>query len=188
MPRRKDIIRVNDVVKVVTPLFFVRCGYPLDVRTEKERILREEREKLVALLMDMGLKNKCGHRVFEKTMVKIAAEIAYCRVRDQGFGGCERTIHTEELKHLEDKVALVIGIKFCRTGSYKRGVGYANDLFFNGDGDGDYNPPCLEKGQTHKILEISMLEVKSDPLDPMSFDVFESFRKIEAIHTQKHSG
>ncbi len=186
MPRRKDIIRVNDVVKVVTPLFFVRCGYPLDVRTEKERILREEREKLVALLMDMGLKNKCGHRVFEKTMVKIAAEIAYCRVRDQSFGGCERTIHTEELKHLKDKTALVIGIKFCKTGVYQRGVGHTNDLF--GYGDSEYDPPCLKKEQTHKILEISMLEATSDPLDPISFDVFESFRKIEAIHTQKHSG
>lgn len=182
MPRRQDIIRVNDVVKVITPIFFIRCGYPLDVRTEKERILNEEREKLVALLMDMGLKNKCGHRVFETAMRKIAGEIAYCRIRDQHFGGCERTIHSEELKHLEGKTGLVISIKFCKTGVYQRGVGYT-ELF--GCGDVDYDPPCLKKESTHKILEISMLEATADNYDPMAFDVFESVRKIEVIHTQK---
>ena len=86
----------------------------------------------------------------ETVFNKIASAIAYGRLRRDGFGGRQRTIHTVECHELAGAATTVDRWFFVKTGTYVPGH-FHRDL----DGEGDYDPPYLEDEKTHRILMLS---------------------------------
>ncbi len=82
---------------------------------------------------------------------KVCREIAYARLKNTGFGGSERKIHTERHEEHKDKIFTVIDIKFCKTGIYYSPSGGGSYY----DEYDSYEPGGLDNEKTHKILYLS---------------------------------
>jgi len=166
--KKAAIIRQGDVVKIIVPEFFIRCGYPKDIKEEAETVKKEFKNDLIKM---MGLKDVLdwSHRSDSaKYLDKVCREIAYARLKMGGFGGKDRTIHTETIEDLKGKEFTVTGIKFCKTGVYFPPTGGYNSY----DGDWDYDPGYLANEITHKILTLSS-------------GIRVSELKIEAVNVEK---
>ena len=157
MTKRKDIIRVNDVVKIINPLFVERVGYPLSRQMVKDQMSPEE----IAIIKQMfaSLKIPTEHHVYDPKP-NFEGERAYTRVLDaiasfqlsvKRWGGRERSIHTKHLPDYSERTALVVGKRCVKTGSYKSASGG-----YSYDGEYDYEPAFLHGEKTHVILEVNL--------------------------------
>jgi len=146
--RKKDptIIRVDDIVEIVESEFFERCGYPIDIKKQKEIILRNYRETIKEFVNDFPFNSSnisnWNDGCFERTLIKIADALAYNYVYYNNFGGRQRKIYTHSQPDLKGVLMKVYRIKFVKTG-----------LYIPGSGDHeDYDPAYLSNVETHKIL------------------------------------
>ena len=170
--RKDDIIRSGDTVSLKVPEFFVRCGYPKDFHEEVENIKSsDERQKFINFLNEIGCRGGDKskeldifdhHRSFDAALEKIIKAVAYCRVKQDHFGGNQREIYTKDRSDEFSRGDLfrVIEIKFCKTGTYNRGYGGGGYNVF-GDYD-DYTPPYLTGEKTHKILGVAKKQKEGD--------------------------
>jgi len=134
-------IRVGDTVRVVTPEAVVRVGYPLAFETVVEAVRKERLADIEAFLDRMGVR-------FEpygvpRAVDRVVKALAYERMRQAGFGGKSRTIHTHALPERAGQTCRVLAVRFVKTG--ERGMAY--------DGDDCYRP-YLANEQTHRLLEL----------------------------------
>lgn len=150
--QRENVIRVGDMVEIVDPEFFVRCGYPKSVDDEARRIAIEHTGSIRELL------RKCDcpdytHLAGLK-INRIAREIAHLSLRSYGYGGNTREIYTERNAERAGERYFVLRKKIVRTGKYYRSWG-------NGE---DYEPGGLDNQACHVILTLSsfglMIEAK----------------------------
>lgn len=141
---KKHVYRQGDKVRIVRPFRFIRCGYPKTVTSETEHVLREFGPQIAKLSQDCGVHPEFEHRG-KNPLRKIAAEIAYLRLKTYGYGGRERQIYREVLPQLEGKEFFVIDKKTCVTGTYNSSSGYVED----------YEPATLSNQKTHLLLQVS---------------------------------
>jgi hypothetical protein len=177
---KKDIIRVGDKVRVVTPRVFVRCGYPKTIPEEAKIVAQEFRQEIDALLVKTEVMSSgCStihlhaHQSIwpQRAFDKICAEIAHARLRRNGFGGRNREIYDEEDPSLEGEVFVVHQVRFVKTGIYNSG------RFSHCDYYEDYEPPYLSNQETHKILGLDAPNGLSCLGNP--------YLEMEAIHVVK---
>jgi len=156
------LIRVSDKVKVIKPDFFVRCGYPMDLDEETNKVLKEFGKDVFDIMQKVGVKDTFKQPLnyhiltsFKKeqssrSMMKICREIAYAKCKSNKFGGNQRQIYTQSVPEFQGQVFTVCDTKIVKTGTY------IPASFYNSYGDGDeYEPPELCKQKTHKILKVS---------------------------------
>ena len=200
MNKRKldpKIIRVGDTVKVVTPILFIRCGYPLslaDVEKEVEELfgnvvedflnsmggdhlmLRDEKGKyedgtFVGIIPNPSNRKKASSKSYKE----IIKDLANTRMKVKGFGGIERTLHTETYEAAKGHETTVDSVKIVKTGQYQAASG-GYDYY---GGEYEYEPPYLDDEKTHKILTLNLY--KKNPTEDEKFSPI----KIEAVHVEK---
>ena len=120
MTKKRSIIRMYDRVKIINPEFFIRCGYPKCQEDEMKVVIKEFGYQIHRMIEPgpgaaaNGLAWHGDERLFEK----VCREIAYARLKNMGFGGGKRTIHTERREEFMGKTFSVTKVKICKTGSY----------------------------------------------------------------------
>ena len=136
-------IRTGRLVRIVRPLFVVRVGYPLDFNQECERIRKEREKSILDFLHSQGI--RWGMYEVPRALDKIVKALTYEEMRQNGFGGNERKIYTEERPELKGKAFHVQGVRFVKTGV--RSAGYFDSH------SGEYEPPFLSDEKTHRLLQ-----------------------------------
>jgi len=137
-------IRTLDRVRIVRPAFVVRVGYPLDFRTEADRLAAEKRADIDAFLRSQGV-TLDPYGGMKPAVPKIARALAYELCRQAGWGGRERRIYTKELPEFAGREFHVQGVRFVKTGTYTPGG-------LSGWYGEDQDPPFLSNEQTHRLL------------------------------------
>ncbi len=150
-------IRAGDTVRIVTPAFFVRCGYPLDYATECERVQKEKKDAIKAFLSSQGI--RWGAYEVPPAVWKIARALAYEYCKQAGWGGKERKIYTHEIPELAGRKCIVEGVRFVKTGIYNpaRPGGYYSE--------GEYDPPYLGDEKSHRIVATNLSGYMPDGID-----------------------
>ncbi len=143
-------IREGDRIRILNPEFVTRCGYPLDFTTEARRIEDENRGDIIDFLKSQGVdlrRKNWPHDIDERPINKIAKAIAYELIKQKGFGGDSRTLHTRTIAELKGTECKVMGKCFVKTGIRSHG---------GVDWNGEYEPPYLGDEKTHRILELDI--------------------------------
>ena len=156
-----NIIRADDRVVVITPDFFVRCGYPKTIEDCKKEIREVYTEDINELMKKVGLHGSCDS-VFSNcdsyTIDKIVSALAYAKLKKDKFGGCSREIYTQRIEEHTGKEYLVSKIKHVQTGTYEAG-------YWSGMGyEPEYEPAYLSDQKTYKILTLGIHFGLSDGL------------------------
>ena len=152
--KKDNIIRKGDKVIILSPEIFYRCGYPLDVVEETDKILKDHAHDIAQFIKPFGANVEPkwswggGSYADNYHIRKIAREIAYAKVKSKNFGGHTRKIYTTTMPDYQDEEVVVENIRFVKTGIYVSGSYYSYD--------GDYDPPVLCNQKTHKILDVSL--------------------------------
>jgi hypothetical protein len=143
--RKADIIRVGDEIKIIKPFFFIRCGYPMDVKEETEKICNEYGVNVGKLMGDVGV--NVGNDIGRSShFYKICRELAYAKCKTQKFGGRTRSLYTEEIPEYLGISCRVSNIKYVKTGEYHPRKAYYGD-------EPDYDPAFLSEEKTHKLIK-----------------------------------
>jgi len=160
MPKRKNIIRLLDQVKIINPEIVVRWGYPLTKQIVKDTIITQEQKDAINIMM-----TKFGYfhpslnfdQLIDETNInaddiyeKVLDTMAYHLVSKHGFGGKDRQMFTEKKESLRNKTGEVVGRKVVKTGTYHSGCGVSYDYF----GESDYEPAYLEYEESHVLYRI----------------------------------
>ncbi len=172
------VIRVGDIVKIITPDIFVRCGYPFDQRAATEHLIDHYRADIDALIDKVDPNPKYANRyVPEADYRALCGRLARIVAQRDGFGGNERTIYTERDERLTGLRCSVMGKKIHKTGRRVPPGGEYYD-----------EPGYLADEKTHIVLTVSPVVVwyydqtgyptNYDPLIPSPL-------MIEAIHVEK---
>lgn len=151
---KKEVIRPGDVVKIVNPEFFIRCGYPLSLKDGIKLIMEDEKdkeyfEKLCNRFGIMGRSLASLDNIrLPKDYYKILDILAYWKIRRKGFGGNERKIYTRRVEEAKGHEFEVSRKKMVVTGSYVHGH---EDREWE-SGHIEYEPPYLADMESHMIL------------------------------------
>lgn len=162
MSKRKNVIHPNDRVKIINPLIFVRCGYPLTIDIVKDTIITQEQKDAIITMLKSFSINYVDAEVKSNLLVlygwndagnaydKILYEMARIVLQQQRWGGVERNIYTEFRPDLINVTCQVSSKRVVKTGVHKSGGGYKSDYW----GEVDFEPPYLSNEKSHVILEI----------------------------------
>jgi len=140
----------NELVIIKTPHIFKRCGYPLDIQEEADRIKKEYYDEIVdtfSSIIGVPSQNYTPDRYgqFDK-IIKI---YAYMSLQQKSFGGHKRTIHTQHIPEIEGMVGKIADIKIAMTGTYCPGYSSIDHY-----GERDYEPASLINTTRNQILLI----------------------------------
>lgn len=164
-PKRKrkldpSVIRIGDRIKVITPLFVERVGYPLSFKDGCEKAEELYSDKIKSFLDDLFPKESSKIKgmilsvdtAWNKTVVydKIVKALAYYYLQIEGFGGKERKLFLKERPRFKDDYFYVSNIGIFQTGTYFPPSG-VYDYF----GESDWEPGGLDNRKTHKILQLT---------------------------------
>jgi hypothetical protein len=156
-------IHVGDTVRIVEPVFFVRCGYPLTLKDGKKAVegleleIKEFLQYLVAKAnkdplaqYPLGPGRGGGPRVLDRSVHLVRAQVAYEYLRLKRFGGDHRKLYTETWEPgrgmefgVERKFVVQSGYRNPGTKPGWVGISY----YDHGEG------PSFEPEGTHVILE-----------------------------------
>jgi hypothetical protein len=154
---KKQIYKINDLVKIVIPEFFVRCGYLLTPSIVKDEIDNDPVK--VQIIIDFLSKFDivCKNDVLlgltfkdNEAYRKITYALGYAIAGNRGLGGKSRQIFTESKPKLKNKVFEVVGKFTKKTGDYYGSSSYQG--YF--DPYPEYEPGGLRNEKTHVILEV----------------------------------
>lgn len=144
-PKRDRGVRVGDRVRIVTPAFFARCGYPMAVTIEADRIRRDRGDAIAMFLAAEGVRAD-PHGGTVTAVGKVARALAYELCRQANWGGRDRRIHTRDIPALAGAQTVVRSVRFVKTGEYTPGC-------TRGGYDGyDYAPAYLSDERSHRII------------------------------------
>lgn len=135
MKKRKDIIRVGDLVRVVNPRVVSRVGYP--------KCVKDYEEAAWAKYGDLLRKDMRHTRCIEKAI----QQIAYGLAKADGFGGKERTLHFEGVPLLVGQEFRVQSVRMVQTGTY-----YPPRVSRSYFGETDYEPGGLENMKSRRLV------------------------------------
>lgn len=172
MKQAKHVYRPDDRVVIVEPLAAVRVGYPLGLAEGLAHVEPLIGKDLVALFAKAGGAAHCLYDLDGRSAARdrdydqALRAIAHSWLKQEGFGGPERSIHTEVREQLRGREGRVLGKRTVRTGTRYPGCsasGWECD---------DGSPPELRDVESHVILEI---EVYTEP----SQEVFSCPERVE---------
>lgn len=167
--KNKNIIRVDDIVKITIPNVFMRCGYPLTKKIVMETLYKQEHKDAVANMLkvfninqstigvDQWLSENGVPTLYEEAMDNVLYALAKTTLKQQGWGGGERKIYTENRSEYSDKLAKVVGRRVVKTGTRYN----ANRSYDYYDGYYDYEPAGLKNEQSHVILKVCVWNCNS---------------------------
>ena len=166
-PRKLDpkIIRIGDIVKIIIPKFVDRVGYPKCPNDYKVSIEAKHGTAIRALARFIAPNLHEGNGFYMRTINRIIREYCYLAWREDDCGGRERTIHWYEELQYKDTHCIVTKLQNKTTGVYTPGGGHYNQT----SGEDDYDPPCLENAQVHRIATLDIL-YSIHPNLPFSYD------------------
>ena len=147
---KKHVYRVGDKVRILTPKFVARVGYPLTVVDVRHEI--EEHSNLDEAMRLLGIETLqwAARRDFIH-----GAACALVRLRR--FGGKERTIHyIDGFQCREGLTARIIGKRCVRTGTY----------YPPGGSYDDYEPGGLDNAKCHVLLLTGWGEIEACNVEP----------------------
>jgi hypothetical protein len=162
MSKKKNIIRAGDKVKIVNPEVVIRCGYPLDVDTViKTLITKEQRDSIRSMMETFGCKADADEFLMPQVLSeetdddywKILTIMAYRILKQNKFGGKERTLHTETKESLRNKIGYVREKKVVKTGKYHPG-----GAEYSYDGEYDYCPAYLQNEKSHVLCKVDFID------------------------------
>jgi hypothetical protein len=175
---KKDpkVIRPGDRVRVITPLQVIRCGYP-----KEPKDYLNETEKAIHLL-EMNLFQPEQVKAFVASSRRfptyarrrLADRLSWALCMANGYGGSERTIHTQENLELLKKTFTVASIRTAMTGRYYPPSGGYNSY----TGDSDWEPGGLANMKSHRIAKLAP-EHGCYLIDPTTLP------EVEVIHLEK---
>lgn len=152
---KRNIIRIDDRVKIINPEVVIRWGYPLSKQIVKDTLITpEQKEATYALLRAFGvvppapiLSNLFPQDtyLYDKVMDLLAYEI----LKQKQFGGRERKVYSERKESLLNATGYVVEKKVVQSGTYKSGGGS-----YSYDGDYDYTPPYLSVTKAHVLCRV----------------------------------
>jgi len=170
---KREVIRRGDVVRIVNPEFFIRCGYPLSLKDGIKMIMEDEKglkalcDAVDVILRDddkdvrdskspTGFINMFNSRAFSfghtsrnfRNIVKI---LAYYKIRSKNFGGRERRILTKKIEGAKGHDFKVLSKKMVVTGNYIPGSRAGSTPY----GDYEAEPPYLDDQKSHMILYLN---------------------------------
>lgn len=148
----------GDFIEIVEPKFFVRCGYPLTIKSVREMLFKNNPENVKVLErmlthfdIDypipayelMGMVGGVG----EDIQTAIAKEILV----KMKWGGKNRDIYTKEIPELKGRSFLITDMKVCYTGVHVHGGGHSYSYY----GECEYDPSYLGDAKAHRIFKLS---------------------------------
>lgn len=160
MEHKRTVFRVGDQVQIVTPVRVIRAGYPLDKEGAKKLITEKEILSIKNLLWsNIDLLNFSDLGSFPekpywktKAYEKIIDILAYCKLKENNFGGRTRQLFTTFDQNLTNKIGQVIRKKVVRTGEYYP-PSYFKGYF---DDYGEYDPGGLRNAKCHIVLQLDI--------------------------------
>ncbi len=178
MSKRKNVIRVNDVVKIVNPEFVVRVGYPLSKKMIQSSLTHEQLALVKAIfnqfdistdaLFDSSRPPSEGERAYEKVLDILSGVLLAKKL----WGGSQRSIHTELIEKHRDIQCTVMEKRFVKTGKYQ--PGWSSVDYW---GEYDYEPAYLEDEKTHALLRVNIYDYETV--------LFGTYLEIEAKNVVK---
>lgn len=156
---KRNIIRLDDRVKIITPEVVLRCGYNLTKKIVKDTLITQEhRDSIFKMLSEFRGRpepsplfkieefGETNDKMYDKIVNLMAGELLH----RHGFGGEERKIHTIRRESLQGKTAMVVCRKVVKTGKYRAGGG-SQDYY---SGEWDYEPAYLKDEKTHVLFKV----------------------------------
>lgn len=168
MPNKK-IYRIGDKVKVTNPQVFVRVGYPLTLEKAFDRVAEVYDQQVTNFCREIEVNINpflVSHET-SKLYNEVMQAVASWYMRDQNFGGKERSIYTEFQKQLQNSGPWLITKKRrIKTGTYNSGS-YNYDY----DGEPDYVPAYLSPEKSHVLLTLEdHTGTRSYPFSPFEIE------------------
>lgn len=122
-PKRADVFRVGDTVRVVVPAFVKRVGYPKSVADYLPDV-QQHAKALNALFATLSPGKPLPSDFLRKG---VEHELAHVLARQDRFGGTTRSIHLVDVPEHAGRVCHVVEMRTAMTGEYKRGGGFGED-------------------------------------------------------------
>jgi hypothetical protein len=160
--KKRDIIRLNDRVRIVIPQVVTRVGYPKAVGD----YLEEARVKLGPVIMAEFAGKHCPERALDR----IYQQFAYALAKADGFGGRDRTLHLKEVPDLLGQEFNVSGVRMVQTGTYYP-PSYSSSYY----GD-DYEPGGLMDMKARRLVSGFWLGFQT---------IYETVPEIPVEHLEK---
>lgn len=174
MARSKSTYKIGSQVRIINPVFFERCGYPISIEMEIESIKKEHGNQICDFIRSLtkspveiaDMKALDFRGVNPQTFDKIIMAIAYDSLKAKKFGGRTRSVHTKARPEYLNQTAHISRMFRCKTGEYVPGHSYSTM-------DGyEYDPPYLGNEKTHCIFELDRIHrVEIEPLKIESVNV-----------------
>lgn len=149
---KRNIIRVGDFVEITNPEVFIRCGYPLTTESiVRNHMTEEDAERIDRFLNEMGVGISADFlagrgREYDAVFDKVVSAVARYKLSKLGWGGNERTIHTNRDESLLNGKFQVVGKRVVQTG--KRIPGWYSSY------DQDGESPSFKSSGSHVILKV----------------------------------
>lgn len=160
---KKQVYRIGDEVKILSPEIFIRCGYPLTIKDVINKVECQTRSEIVKAIEKISIPS---WREEKKLVNDIANILSRYYLRTINFGGSKREIFTTYNDTYKDKIAIVKNKRVVKTGV--RQEGWSNYE------DNEYDPPYLSNVKTHIILTLGVTD-----------GCFEKLIDIEECHVEK---
>lgn len=158
---KKHVYKVGDKVRVVTPKWVKRVGYPL-VWYDIEDEVRDD-PRTHAAFTALGCSS--ADVLMPELPREFIVAVAKLRVRERGFGGRERSIHYHDLPGPLGRAGAVyevIGKRTVRTGRYYP-AGYWVDTY---SGEQDGHSGGLTDAKSHVLLNTAWGEIEACNVEP----------------------
>lgn len=180
---KKQVFRRYDTIRIVNPEFFIRVGYPFDKKYAIKHLISEKEKAILSNLIDGRDPNEevllfDGGRQMSKTYIKMLDELAYFKLKTNGFGGPERKIFTKLIPRLVGRECRVMGKKVVKTGIRRY---ESDDDYYYGGGSSWY---YLDNNKSHVILETSVYSTSDDDSEG-DFQTFNGLLWIEEKNVEK---
>lgn len=141
--KRRTKFKPGDLVRIENPLHVARVGYPLtldDMNPAADACLPGIIQALEA----------SGHPVGNDHLHYLTAGLKKALLKSCGYGGRERTIHTEERPHLKGQLARVEAVRYIVTGTY-----HPDSSWGGYDEPAEYDPAYLGDPKRHRLLKLN---------------------------------
>ena len=138
-------IKPDDLVTIIEPAVVIRVGYPLTKQDALDAAEKEYNEKVAAFVNDI-CDTPDSFAQDSRLYFGVMEALASYWLRLKGYGGKQRSIHTEVDEKLRNtKGWRVLSKRVVKTGTYSNG-GYSG----NGD-EPDYDPPHLSNEEVARL-------------------------------------
>lgn len=141
-PKRADVFRVGDAVRVVVPAFVKRVGYPKSVADYLPAV-QHHAKALNALFATLSPGKPMPSDFLRKG---VEYELAHVLARQDRFGGTTRSIHLVEVPEYAGRVCRVLKMGTAMTGEYERGGGVGED----------YEPNALANRKARRLATLDI--------------------------------